>query len=301
MVRLGAGPPQFHSTGRGGDQECRALRKPCGLARREWQRRSNITGSCARWSSSRRWVVVELHRRAHADLRQVMILGLCNGALYALIALGYTLVYGIIELINFAHGDLFMLGTVFAAFMIADVARPETSNPAGLAGIRDHLRSLAMAFCAIDQRRDRAARLPPAAQGAQAGAADHRGRRVSFIFQNIGILWNGSAPKSRNSRAAAAAASPSARSRSAWTYRSSSSRITIPLLLLLTWIVQKTRGQGDARDGAGPGRRAADGHQRRPDHLLHVRPRRRHGRGGRRSCTCRPTARRATTPASSSA
>ncbi len=37
--------------------------------------------------------------------------GCNNGALYALIALGYTLVYGIIELINFAHGDLFMLGT----------------------------------------------------------------------------------------------------------------------------------------------------------------------------------------------
>ena len=32
------------------------------------------------------------------------------GAIYALIALGYTMVYGIIELINFAHGDIFMLG-----------------------------------------------------------------------------------------------------------------------------------------------------------------------------------------------
>ena len=70
---------------------------------------------------------------------QVMILGLCNGALYALIALGYTLVYGIIELINFAHGDLFMLGTIFAAVMIADVFGQETSNPARVAGIRDHL------------------------------------------------------------------------------------------------------------------------------------------------------------------
>ena len=46
--------------------------------------------------------------------------GINNGALYALIALGYTLVYGIIELINFAHGDLFMLGTVFAAYFLVD-------------------------------------------------------------------------------------------------------------------------------------------------------------------------------------
>src|SRR5262245_31432010 len=40
------------------------------------------------------------------------VIGISNGALYALIALGYSLVYGIIELINFAHGDLFMLGTL---------------------------------------------------------------------------------------------------------------------------------------------------------------------------------------------
>ena len=46
-----------------------------------------------------------------------------NGALYALIALGYTLVYGIIELINFAHGDLFMLGTVFSALRPGQRAR----------------------------------------------------------------------------------------------------------------------------------------------------------------------------------
>ena len=39
------------------------------------------------------------------------MIGITNGAFIALIALGYTLVYGIIELINFAYGDLFMLGT----------------------------------------------------------------------------------------------------------------------------------------------------------------------------------------------
>ena len=36
--------------------------------------------------------------------------GLCIGAIYALIALGYTLVYGIIKLINFAHGEFYMVG-----------------------------------------------------------------------------------------------------------------------------------------------------------------------------------------------
>ena len=40
--------------------------------------------------------------------------GLSNGAIWALIALGYTLVYGIIELINFAHGEVFMIGSFVA-------------------------------------------------------------------------------------------------------------------------------------------------------------------------------------------
>jgi len=43
-----------------------------------------------------------------------LLIGLTNGCIYALVALGYTLVYGILELINFAHGDVFMLGGMFA-------------------------------------------------------------------------------------------------------------------------------------------------------------------------------------------
>jgi branched-chain amino acid transport system permease protein len=44
---------------------------------------------------------------------QVSLIGITTGCLYALIALGYTLVYGILELINFANGDVFMLGGMF--------------------------------------------------------------------------------------------------------------------------------------------------------------------------------------------
>ncbi len=40
------------------------------------------------------------------------------GGLYALIAVGYTMVYGILRLINFAHGDIFMMGTYFAFYAI---------------------------------------------------------------------------------------------------------------------------------------------------------------------------------------
>ncbi len=53
---------------------------------------------------------------------QQLINGLTIGAIYALIALGYTMVYGILQLINFAHGDVYMIGA-FAGFFLARCAR----------------------------------------------------------------------------------------------------------------------------------------------------------------------------------
>ncbi len=49
---------------------------------------------------------------------QILFFALANGAIYALIALGYTMVYGIIELINFAHGDVFAFGAFLSASLI---------------------------------------------------------------------------------------------------------------------------------------------------------------------------------------
>lgn len=46
-------------------------------------------------------------------LARQLLIGLTNGAYIALIALGYTLVYGIVELINFAHGEVYMIGAFF--------------------------------------------------------------------------------------------------------------------------------------------------------------------------------------------
>jgi branched-chain amino acid transport system permease protein len=51
-------------------------------------------------------------------LWQQLINGLALGSTYALIALGYTMVYGIIQLINFAHGEIFMAGAFFAYLMV---------------------------------------------------------------------------------------------------------------------------------------------------------------------------------------
>jgi branched-chain amino acid transport system permease protein len=51
---------------------------------------------------------------------QLFLGGLTRGSIYALIALGYTMVYGIIELINFAHGEIYMIGA-FTALIVASV------------------------------------------------------------------------------------------------------------------------------------------------------------------------------------
>ncbi|QAR34062.1 branched-chain amino acid ABC transporter permease LivH [Geovibrio thiophilus] len=51
---------------------------------------------------------------------QLFLSGLTRGSIYALIALGYTMVYGIIQLINFAHGEIYMIGA-FTALIVASV------------------------------------------------------------------------------------------------------------------------------------------------------------------------------------
>ncbi|AUS88867.1 branched-chain amino acid ABC transporter permease [Lysinibacillus sp. FSL K6-0057] len=50
---------------------------------------------------------------------QQLVNGISLGSIYALIALGYTMVYGIIKLINFAHGDVFMIGSFIGFYAIA--------------------------------------------------------------------------------------------------------------------------------------------------------------------------------------
>ena len=51
---------------------------------------------------------------------QQLINGISLGSIYALIALGYTMVYGIIKLINFAHGEIFMIGAFIGYFQLLD-------------------------------------------------------------------------------------------------------------------------------------------------------------------------------------
>jgi branched-chain amino acid transport system permease protein len=66
------------------------------------------------------WLLVNLIRTP-SDFFTVFLIGLTTGSVYALIALGYTLVYGILQLINFAHGDVFALCGLVASTLIVSV------------------------------------------------------------------------------------------------------------------------------------------------------------------------------------
>ena len=68
------------------------------------------------WGS---WKTLDAKAYSGAAWREFVILGLAQGAILALIALGYTLVYGILRMINFAHGEVFMAGA-FGSYFFAD-------------------------------------------------------------------------------------------------------------------------------------------------------------------------------------
>ena len=108
---------------------------------------------------------------------QFTVNGLTLGSVYALIALGYSMVYGILKLLNFAHGDVFMVGS-FIGFGVLTVFHGAT-NPI----IPWYLMLLLMVLAAMigmrcARRRDRALRLPAAPQRAAHRAADQRARRL---------------------------------------------------------------------------------------------------------------------------
>jgi branched-chain amino acid transport system permease protein len=172
---------------------------------------------------------------------RVLIIGVSNGALFSLIALGYTMVYGIVELINFAHGDLFMLGSVIGAIALEQWFGQKTSSVNGWLLLAVAM-LIAMASCAainmiverLAYRRLRnAPRLAPLITAVG----------MSFIFQNIGIRLNGSAPHSRTSVLPQSEISIGGIGiRIAYVVVIA---VTVPLLLLMTWLVQKTRiGKG---------------------------------------------------------
>lgn len=126
-----------------------------------------------------------------ANLAQHCTSGLTNGMLFALIALGYTMVYGIVELINFAHGDLFMLGACLSLTILGAL---------GLTGADASLMMIILGiglsflivptFCAVmNVTVDRLVYKPLRNAPRLAPLVSAIG--VSFVFMNIGLFWLG--------------------------------------------------------------------------------------------------------------
>ena len=114
--------------------------------------------------------------------------GLSVGTIWALIALGYTLVYGIIELINFAHGEVFMIGSFVAVSLFATFGLAEDTAIIGL--IFGMLAALIIAMLAtgtLNIMIERVAYRP--LRGAPKLAPLITAIGMSFILQNLGLLW----------------------------------------------------------------------------------------------------------------
>lgn len=123
-----------------------------------------------------------------ALLAQQLVTGVSKGAILAIIALGYTLVYGIIELINFAHGDVFMLGAFASLMLIGLTGVNKNTPPLERALILLGILIVVMIFTAVlnytiekiaYRRLRNAPRLAPLISAIG----------VSFILQNLGLLW----------------------------------------------------------------------------------------------------------------
>ncbi len=121
--------------------------------------------------------------------------GLSNGAILALIAIGYTLVYGIIELINFAHGDVFMLGTVITYSFFGTIGLSVATGTVPTYGAILVTLVIAMIGCgALTVMIERVAYRP--LRGAPKLAPLITAIGMSFILQNVGLLWIGGSHKS---------------------------------------------------------------------------------------------------------
>jgi len=125
-----------------------------------------------------------------SEFLQQLVNGITWGSVYALIALGYTMVYGILRLINFAHGDVYMLGAFFGLFAARALGASE--HPSALSALLVLL--AAMAGCGlVGIVIERAAYKPVRRSSRLSALITAIG--VSLLLENGGILIFGPDPK----------------------------------------------------------------------------------------------------------
>jgi branched-chain amino acid transport system permease protein len=136
------------------------------------------------------------HATVHHDLSQLgfnIVQGLSNGSIWALIAIGYTLVYGIIELINFAHGDVFTMGSFTSVSLWGVFGLTAATSPLGLIGGLGLTLIIAMLVCgSLNVLIERVGYRPLRSAPKLAPLISAIG--FSFVLQNVGLLWEGGAP-----------------------------------------------------------------------------------------------------------
>ncbi|MBA2374476.1 MAG: branched-chain amino acid ABC transporter permease [Chloroflexi bacterium] len=181
------------------------------------------------------------------ELVKALTIGLANGLIIALIAIGYTLVYGILELINFAHADVFMLGTALTYFAL-EVIVVSMGLPAGsltaLVLIFAALPFIALLTASVNASIERVAYRP--LRNAPRVAPLISAIGMSFVLQNVGLILLGPSQK---------AVEPVLPKNDLVFFPSGPAwfgidevmvvAVTIPLLLVLRWFVGSTR-QGKA-------------------------------------------------------
>jgi branched-chain amino acid transport system permease protein len=189
------------------------------------------------------WLLVNLIDNPES-FANVALIGLTNGSVYALVALGYTLIYGILQLINFAHGDVFALsGLVASTIMISllDLSGTEAFYVIA-AGLLATL-VLTMAFgasinVAIEFLAYRRLRSQPRLTMLISAVG------MSFIVQNISLAFYGVEYRDAPQLISGSPAFTFGRVSMSWN-KLSVVLITIPVLLILTWLVRSTK-QGKA-------------------------------------------------------
>jgi branched-chain amino acid transport system permease protein len=120
--------------------------------------------------------------------------GVSNGAIWALVAIGYTLVYGIIELINFAHGDVFMIGSFVSFSIWSTIGLTLATGSLGVVfGLLVALLIAMLACGSLNVLIERVAYKP--LRNAPKLAPLITAVGFSFILQNVGLEWYGGSQK----------------------------------------------------------------------------------------------------------
>jgi branched-chain amino acid transport system permease protein len=169
-----------------------------------------------------------------------LVSGLSNGAIWALIAMGYTLVYGIIELINFAHGDVFMIGSLTSAGLWGTLGLGLATGPIGLIGGLIVTLIVAMFVCgSLNVLIERVAYRP--LRGAPKLAPLITAVGFSFILQNVGLLWQGGTPVGVPDLIHAQSVVFNISGVPVHRDDLLAFGVTIPLVIALTWFITNTR------------------------------------------------------------